>query len=394
MKERVPDSEFRRIADELSEAAVLAALEAGVRLFETGNRHMNQKVVGRTLWRAITAGIVRREELFLVGHVSKGRDRGELWREVDMLLRELAVEYVDLLVLDIPPERIPSAWCWAEDVFQEGRTRFLGVSNFDLLGPKVCTELFRDFMSKVRVPPAVYSMEVHPLNTNEEMSECCRGLDIRVLAYSPVGAPHKIEAFMKVLTKSDARDMRPVLKVPDNQILQEVGARHNASATQVALRWNLQRGHCVVPKSFDPAHIRENTELFSFSLSRREMATLCNPAKMAISRRERAILAGLHKGVRAERFFQQAHVQGQKSLPRMTRDAQDICEGILSKIRGPGSAGVRPEASAEEQMHAQLADHWRDQEAAKGKGKLGAPQLLKGAGKGGKLPFPGRGKPC
>merc|ERR1712129_326098 len=87
--------------------------------------------------------------------------------------------------------------------------------------------------------------------------------------------------------------------------------------------------------------------------------------------------------------------QGQKSLPRMTRDAQDICESILSKIRGPGSAGIRPGVSAEEQMQAQLADHWRDQEVVKGKGKLsglGAPQLLKGMGKGGgKMPFPQKG---
>lgn len=381
LKERVPDQDFRHRVDDMTEAAVLAALEAGVRLFESANRHMNQQALGRTLWRAVAAGVVRREELFLVGRVSRCKDRGELRREVEMLLRELAVECVDLLVLETPPERVPGMWCWAEEVYREGRARYLGVSNFDLLGPKVCTELFRDFIASAHVIPAVYAMEVHPFNSNEEMADCCRSLGIRVLAYSPLGAPHKIESFMKVLTKSDARDMRPVLKVPDNKILQEVGSRHGVSAAQVALRWNLQRGHCVVPKSFDPAHIRENTELFGFRLSRQEMA----------------ILADLHKGVRAERFFQQAHVQGQKSLPRMTRDAQDICEGILSKIRGPGSAGLQPGATSEQRMQALLADHWRDQEVVKGKGKVGGPPALKGASKGawvkgGPPPFDGKGQ--
>jgi len=365
LKERVPDKEFRRMVDELTEQAVLAALAAGVRLFDSGNKHMNQQAVGRTLAQAIEDGLVSRSELFLVGRVSRCRDQGEVQREVDMLLRELRVEYVDLLMMDIPPERAPHAWAWVEEVYREGHARYLGVANFDLLGPKVCTEVFRDFLAVTKVPPAVYAMEVHPFNTNEEMAECCRGLEIQVMAYSPVGAPHKIEAFMKVLTRSDAQDMRPILKVPESSVLRDVGLQHDVTPAQVALRWNLQRGHCVVPKSFNPEHITENTALFHFSLSRREMS----------------ILAGLHKGVRAERFLQQALCQGQKSLPKMTRDAQDACEAILSKVRGPGSAGGKG-GTAEENMQVELADLYRQQEAIKGKGK-GGPPMLKGAGKGG-----------
>lgn len=361
VKARAADKEFRRLVEELTEEAVRAALAAGVRLFDSSNKHMNQQVVGRTLAQAMEEGLVTRSELFVVGRVSKCKDRAEVRREVDMLLRELRLEYVDLLVLDVPPERAPGAWPWAEEVYREGRARFLGAANFDLLGPKVCAEVFRDFLADLVVPPVVHAMEVHPLNSNEEMSECCRGLEVRVMAHSPLGAPHKIEAFMKVLTKSDARDMRPVLKVPENRLLREVGQRHGVSAAQVALRWNLQRGHCVVPKSFDPAHIVENTELFHFSLSPREMS----------------ILAGLHKGVRAERFFQQAYCQGHKALPRMTRDGQDACEAILSKLRGPSVGGGQ-----EEQMQAELAELYRRQEAIKGKGK-GGPLMLKGMGKDG-----------
>ncbi|CAE7186129.1 AKR1D1 [Symbiodinium pilosum] len=243
-----------------------------------------------------------------------------------MLLRELKVDYVDLLTVDCPPEQVPAAWPWVEEVAREGRARFLGVSNFDLLGPKVCVEVFRKFLAGVKLPPAVLAMEVHPLNTNEEMSDLCQSMGIQVLAYSPLGAPHKVETYLKVLTKSDAREMRPLLKVPELQLLQSIAKRYDASAAQVALRWNLQRGHCIIPKSWNPNHILENTKLFDFCLSPEEMASISK----------------LHKGVRAERFFQASFSTAAKALPQMTRDAHDECRKILNKIRGPGGSVISP----------------------------------------------------
>merc|ERR1712129_652397 len=127
-----------------------------------------------------------------------------------------------------------------------------------------------------------------------------------------------MEAFIKCLTKSDAREMRPLLKVPENLLLQEIGKRHGVTAVQVALRWNLQRGHCVIPKSFDPQHVAENMQLFNFSLSSDDMVTI----------------ASMHKSLRSDRFFQQAHCSGSKALPKMTRAAQDECNEILNKMRG------------------------------------------------------------
>merc|ERR1719210_2875475 len=123
---------------------------------------------------------------------------------------------------------------------------------------------------------------------------------------------------MKALTKSDAREMRPLLKVPENPTLREVGKQYSVSNAQAALRWNLQRGHCVIPKSFDSVHVAENTELFHFRLTDEDMA----------------LISGLHKGVRTERFFQQAYATGHRALPKMTRDAQDDCAAILAKMRG------------------------------------------------------------
>lgn len=374
MKERVSDKEFRRKVDELTAEGVQKALECGVRLFESSNRYVNQQAVGRTLEEAIQEGLVTRSELFICGRIQHCKDRGEIKREVDLMLRELRVSYVDLLTMDIPPERAPKAWGWLEEVYREGKTRYLGVSNFDLLGPKVCTEVFREFLSKVEIPPSVYSMEVHPFNTNEEMSECCRGLEIQVMAYSPLAAAHKVEAFLASLTRSDARDLRPMLKVENNPVLVEVGRRHDVSAAQATLRWNLQRGHCVVPKSFDPEHIEQNAELFHFSFSEQEMG----------------ILSSMNKGMRAERFFQQAHSTGKKVVPQMTRDAQDACKAVLEKVRGLPNEEEKRQGDLLELLQQQ-----QQQAAVKGQGKggypapealagKGAPQHLKGAGPGGK----------
>lgn len=326
LTERVSDQDFYRRVDELTQAALQEALAAGVRLIDSSNRHMNQQSIGRALETALKQEALTRGEVFLCGRISKCKDREQVRSEVDMLLSELQVDYVDLLVADCPPEQVPAAWPWIEEVAREGRTRFLGVSNFDLLGPKVCVEVFRKFLAGAKMPPAVLAMEVHPLNTNEEMSDLCQSMGIQVLAYSPLGAPHKVETYLKVLTKSDAREMRPLLKVPELQLLQSIANRHDATAAQVALRWNLQRGHCIVPKSWNPNHILENTKLFSFQLTMEEMASITK----------------LNKGVRSERFFQASFSTAAKALPQMTRDAHDECRKILNKIRGPGGSVLEP----------------------------------------------------
>ncbi|CAJ1366067.1 unnamed protein product [Effrenium voratum] len=209
---------------------------------------------------------------------------------------ELKLDYVDLLIADCPPEQVPSAWPFLEEALRENRCRFLGVSNFDLLGPKVSVEVFRQFLAATKTPPAVMAMEVHPLNTNEEMCECCRSMGIQVLAYSPLGAPHKVESFMKVLAKSDARDMRPLVKVAELPLLQTLARRHEVSPAQVALRWNLQRGHSVVPKSWNPSHICENVQLFNFNLTTEDCDSLAE--------------------VRAERFFQASFSTASKARER------------------------------------------------------------------------------
>lgn len=322
--ERLSDDEFYQRADELTQSAVKEALSAGVKLLDSGNRHQNQQSFGLALEKAMQEGLSR-NQIFVCGRIHKCKDKEQIRQEVQMLLSELKMEYVDLLIADCPPEQVPGAWPHLEEVVTEGRARFLGVSNFDLLGPKVCVEVFRKFLSQTKIPPSVMALEVHPLNTNVEMCEFCETAGIQVLAYAPLGSQIKVESFMNVLTKSDAREMRPLLEVLELQQLQQIAERHQKTVAQVALRWNLQQGHSILPKSWNPLHIRENLQLFDFCLSAEEMTKISK----------------LHKGVRTERFYQ-ASFTTSKALPRMTRDAFDECQEILSKIRGPKGTVISP----------------------------------------------------
>eukprot|EP00435_Cladocopium_sp_Y103_P037872 s1463_g10.t1 len=210
---------------------------------------------------------------------------------------------------------------------------------------EVCVEVFRKFLSRTKIPPSVITLEVHPLNSNVEMCELCDTIGIQVLAYSPLGSPGKVESFMNVLTKSDARELRPLLKVPDLEQLQQIAERHAKTAAQVALRWSLQRGHCILPKSWNPQHLLENSEVFDFSLSaedgRQCVKIWGEPPKNSPEIKEMAKITKLHKGVRAERFYQ-ASFTASKALPRMTREAFDECQDILKKIRGPKGTLISP----------------------------------------------------
>merc|ERR1711879_218631 len=101
--ERVSDKDYRRRVDELTEEGVQVALGAGVRLFDCSNGHINQQTVGRALADAIQSGITSRADLFITGRLWRCRDRDEVKREADKMLNELRLEYIDLLIADIPP---------------------------------------------------------------------------------------------------------------------------------------------------------------------------------------------------------------------------------------------------------------------------------------------------
>jgi D-xylose reductase len=202
-------------------------------------------------------------------------------------LRDLGLDYLDLYLIHFPialeyvppevrypagwfhdpnaaepkmkPTRVPIAEAWRamEELVRAGLVRNIGVSNFGV-------SLLRDLLSYAEIRPAVLQVEMHPYLAQEKLVRFCKREGIVVTAFSPLGAASYVEIGMSTL--SDAVLEQPVVKA--------AAARHGKSAAQVALRWGVQRGTAVIPKTSRPERLRENLAVFDFELSDEEMQAI------------------------------------------------------------------------------------------------------------------------
>ena len=227
--------------------AVSRAFEVGYRHIDTAEMYRNEKGVGE----AVRASGLDRGEVFITSKLSNAAHRpDDARRAFDNTLEALGVDYVDLFLIHWPLPMLydgdfVSTWKTMEEFSRDGRSRSIGVSNFQV--PHL-----RRLASETEVVPAVNQIEVHPYFGNEE-----------VRAY---GAEHGIltEAWPPIAQGS-------VLKDPTiTQIAERVGK----TAAQVTLRWHIQRGDIIFPKSTTPSRIQENFELFDFELTDDDMTAI------------------------------------------------------------------------------------------------------------------------
>ena len=223
--------------------AVTAALRFGYRHVDTARIYGNEADVGH----AVRESGIPRDQIFVTTKLwnqDQGYDRA--LRAFDESLGRLGLEYVDLYLLHWPVAgRRLDSWRALEKLFEEKRARSIGVSNF--LVPHI-----EELLAHAKVVPAVDQLELTPFLQRTETRALCRKHGIVLEAYSP-------------LTRGQ-RLAHPVV----TEIAREVGR----SPAQVLLRWGLQLGHVVLPKSTRPARIAENGSLFDFTLDDREMRRL------------------------------------------------------------------------------------------------------------------------
>ncbi|KMO97560.1 aldo/keto reductase [Streptomyces roseus] len=238
---QVPDSEAAH--------AVGAALEAGYRSIDTAAAYRNERGTGR----AIAASGVPREELFVTTKL--WNDRSRTWRREDVLgalddsLGKLGLDHLDLYLIHWPrPMRddFLTIWKTFEEIAESGRARAVGVSNFR---PADLERLG----AESPLVPAVNQIELHPLFPQPELRAVHATLGIATEAWSPLGQGKEL------------------LTLP---AVTEVADRHGRSPAQVVLRWHLQRGNVVIPKSVTPSRIRENLDVFGFELDAADLAAL------------------------------------------------------------------------------------------------------------------------
>ncbi|MGW5847346.1 aldo/keto reductase [Streptomyces sp. NPDC055254] len=238
-----------QVPDADAEKVVATALEAGYRSIDTASIYGNETGTGR----ALAGSGVAREELFVTTKLWNGPDRtwdrDAVLGAFDASLGKLGLEYVDLYLIHWPRpmrEDFVSIWTTFEEIARSGRAKAVGVSNFrpaDLERIGAESELV----------PAVNQIELHPLLPQDELRALHAERGIATEAWSPLGQGKEL------------------LTAP---VVAEIAARHGRSAAQVVLRWHLQHGNVVIPKSVTPARIRENLDVFGFELDAAEIAAL------------------------------------------------------------------------------------------------------------------------
>lgn len=226
--------------------SVLEAIKAGYRLIDTAASYTNEDAVGEAVREAIREGICTREELFITSKmwVQDMKDYDSAKKAIDASLEKSGLEYLDLYLLHQAMGDYFSAYRAMEDAYKEGKLKAIGVSNF-------YPHTLVNFCSVVEIIPMVNQVELHPFFAQPHALEIMNEYHIQAEAWAPLGGG-RYDAF-------------------NNEVLKEIAEKHNKSIGQVMLRWNVQRGVVVIPKSTHVERIKENMDIWDFMLSEEEM---------------------------------------------------------------------------------------------------------------------------
>jgi 2,5-diketo-D-gluconate reductase A len=229
------------------ERAVSVAIDSGYRLIDTAAVYGNEEGVGR----AIAASNVPREELFIttkLWNADQGYDN--TLNAFEKSISRLGLNYVDLYLIHWPvpaKDKYIDTWRALEKLYADGKIRAIGVSNFTV-------EYLEKLLNETTIVPAVNQIELHPRMTQGRLRAYCAHNDIAIESYSPLGG-----------TGGDLLDEPTLTKLADT---------YGKSPAQIVLRWHIQHGLIVIPKSVTPERIKQNIDVFDFELSDDDMTTI------------------------------------------------------------------------------------------------------------------------
>lgn len=224
-----------------AEKAVSEALETGYRLIDTAAAYQNEAAVGK----AIKNSSVNREDVFVTSKLwvsdfsYEGAQRG-----IDTSLEKLGLDYMDLYLLHQPYGDTMGAWRALQEAYKAGKIRAIGVSNF-------YADQLKNLELTMPIKPALNQIEVNPWYQQDSEVKFAQGEDIRVEAWAPF-AEGKHDIF-------------------NNEVLKRIADKYNKTTGQVILRWLLQRGITVIPKSVHQNRMAENIDVFDFELADNDM---------------------------------------------------------------------------------------------------------------------------
>lgn len=234
-----------RVSPEECERCVSDALKVGYRMIDTAQAYGNEEGVGRA-WRK--SGIPR-EELFLVTKVwvsNAGEEKAAA--SIDESLRKLDTDYIDLLLIHQAYGDVFGTWRAMEKAYRDGKVRAIGVSNFQ-------AGRFFDFAHYADVKPMVNQLQCNALAQQKDIQPILAETDTKTMAWGPLGG-------------------EGVDGIVNSDMLTAIGQKYGKSAAQVALRWLTQRGIVAIPKSNHIERMRQNFNIFDFSLTQDDMAQI------------------------------------------------------------------------------------------------------------------------
>lgn len=240
------------------EESVFEAIQAGYRLIDTAAAYMNEEAVGRAIKRSGVA----REDLFITTKLwIQDASYESAKKAFHTSLEKLGLDYLDLYLIHQPYGDVYGAWRAMEELYEEGKIRAIGISNFT-------PDRVMDFICHQKIVPAVNQIETHPFCQQIETQQFLKENGIQIESWAPF-AEGKNDLF-------------------NNQTLKTIARKHNKSIAQVVLRWLIQRDVVVIPKSVHKERIIENIQVFDFDLTQDEMkliATLDTKSSIFIDHR-------------------------------------------------------------------------------------------------------------
>lgn len=232
------------IPDKECTDCVLRAIAKGYRHIDTAQIYGNEAGVGR----AITSCGVKREELFITSKVwVKQFGYEKALKSIDESLDKLQTDYIDLMLLHRPYFDYINSWRALEKALEEGKVKSIGISNFTI--KQTC-----EILEIANVIPAVNQIELHPYFAQKKLKEFSENKGIAIEAWYPLGHGNK--------------------KLLNNPLLINLSKKYNKTPSQIILRWHVQSGNIIFPKTKSDTHMEENLEIFSFELSNEDMKSI------------------------------------------------------------------------------------------------------------------------
>lgn len=232
------------LSDSQAEELVYTAIKAGYRLIDTARYYRNESGVGRGVRRAISEGLVRREDVFVTSKLLSGYNPDEA---IDDSNKTLGLDYIDLMLIHQPGYNDEDVYKALERAVKSGKVKSIGISNY------YTPEEFERINRIATITPAIVQNENHIFYQNNALKEYLKRYGTIIESWYPLGG------------RGNTRE------ILNNEAVKRIAASHGKTAAQVIIRWHIQAGYIVIPGSKNPEHIRENINVFDFALTDDEM---------------------------------------------------------------------------------------------------------------------------